>query len=114
MPSDFGIGLNYVTRGNLDLDGGPGDDFIAGGRGADDIIGGEGDDTIWGNMSVDVSVLIGGKEILAGPGNDTIFLSGTDKDVDNVIKGGSGNDIIFANDGQGASPNTAINGIDAA
>ena len=99
MPSDFGIGLDYVTRGNLDLDGGPGDDFIAGGRDADDITGGEGDDTIWGNMSGDVSMLTGGKEILAGPGNDTIYLNGTTDNVDNVIKGGRGNDIMFANDG---------------
>ena len=76
MPSDA-IDLDYVAAGNLDLDGGAGDDFIAGGLAADDITGGEGDDTIWGNMSGDVSLLTGGKEILAGPGNDTIFLNGT-------------------------------------
>ena len=58
-------------------------------------------------------------EISAGPGDDTVFLNGMrangiDKDKDALIKGGSGNDIIFANDGQGAAPNTAIDGISSA
>ena len=44
-------------------------------------------------------MLTGGKEILAGPGNDTIYLNGVTENVDNVIKGGPGNDIMFANDG---------------
>ena len=110
LPEDA-IDLDYVSDGNLDLDGGAGDDFIAGGLADDDISGGEGDDTIWGNMSDSVSNLTGAKEINAGPGNDIVYLNGTADNEDNVVKGGSGNDTIYANDG---NTMTSIAGISTA
>ena len=40
---------DYASYGNLDIDGGDGNDFIIGGFGANDIFGGKGDDVIYGS-----------------------------------------------------------------
>ena len=82
------------SYGNLDLLGGPGDDFIMGSYGNDDIYGGEGDDIIYGNQ-IGVS-LYGNDYIEGGPGDD--FIAGVDAadGTDSVYKGGLGNDTIGA------------------
>ena len=44
-----GFRETYRAYGNLDIDGGDGDDFIIGGFGSNDIKGGKGDDVIYGS-----------------------------------------------------------------
>ena len=93
--------------GNHDLLGGPGDDFILGSMGNDDIYGGEGDDIIYGSSFAAGSY--GNDYIEGGPGDD--FIAGVDATdgTDQVIKGGSGNDVIGAGTPMvGANPGEAL------
>ncbi len=60
---------------NLMLDGGPGDDTIAGGQGVELLLGGAGNDSIDGNKGNDVALLGVGDDTFIwdpGDGNDTI------------------------------------------
>src|SRR6266567_4360394 len=59
----------------LSLDGGAGDDTIAGGKGVETLIGGDGDDTIDGNGGNDLALLGAGDDTFVwdpGDGSDTV------------------------------------------
>ena len=60
---------------SLAVDGGPGNDRIAGGNGNDTLIGGAGDDAVDGNQGADTAVLGDGDDTFqwdAGDGSDTV------------------------------------------
>jgi len=88
-----------------DIDGGSGEDVLAGMGGADQLDGGKHDDLIFGGAGDDEldgesgdDIIFGGSgndEISGGSGDD--FLIGGDGNDD--IDGGSGNDVIFAGSG---------------
>jgi Ca2+-binding RTX toxin-like protein len=92
---DFLIGDNVnlppfiESDGNNDdeLDGGPGDDTLAGLGGDDELLGGPGNDEIIGFGGYD--------HIEGGPGDDTAFGGPLDDDV----SGGRGNDTLWGNFG---------------
>lgn len=70
----------------LEVDGGPGDDLVAGGRSADVLDGGEGDDELYG--------LRGNDTVRGGVGDDLVhwdFAQGAD-----VVDGGAGSDDLAA------------------
>jgi Ca2+-binding RTX toxin-like protein len=69
------------------IDGGPGDDTIAGGVGAEQLVGGPGNDTIDGNGGSDVSDL--------GPGDDSFVWD--PGDGSDSIEGGPGADTMVFN-----------------
>mgnify|MGYP002620025320 CR=1 FL=1 len=117
-----GNDLLHGDEGNDHLDGGEGDDEIHGGSGADVIIGGEGRDIAYGGDGDDIFVAtIGdGDDVYdGGDGRDTYDASRTTADatidlaagtasstdighdtlvdIENAV-GGSGNDIIVANE----------------
>ena len=69
------------------IDGGPGNDTIAGGAGAETLIGGPGNDTIDGNAGSDVSDL--------GPGDDSFVWD--PGDGSDSIEGGPGSDALVFN-----------------
>jgi len=69
------------------IDGGPGNDTIAGGAGAETLNGGPGDDTIDGNAGNDVSDL--------GPGDDSFVWD--PGDGSDTIEGGLGTDAMVFN-----------------
>jgi Ca2+-binding RTX toxin-like protein len=69
------------------IDGGPGNDTIAGGAGAETLKGGPGDDTIDGNAGNDVSDL--------GPGDDSFVWD--PGDGSDTIEGGPGTDAMVFN-----------------
>jgi len=88
-----------IVQGNDDIDGGAGDDYIAGHGGDDDlrggadndtILGGEGDDDIWGD---------GGDDTMSGgDGTDTFRFSGafgTDTVVGGETGENSAGDLIY-------------------
>lgn len=70
------------TRGEDNLDGGPGDDVLRGGRGDDHLNGRSGDD-----------ILVGGRgdDLLRGGSGDDVLRGDRD---DDELKGGSGNDTL--------------------
>ena len=49
LPSGGAKRDGFASYGNLDIDGGDGNDYIIGGRGSNDIFGGKGDDVIYGS-----------------------------------------------------------------
>ena len=68
----------FGSYGDMDIDGGAGNDFIIGSVGSDDIFGGAGDDVIYGSQ----------------PFRGTMPVSNTDRGNDE-IDGGKGDDLIF-------------------
>ena len=95
------------TDGPDAIEGRGGDDSITGGKGADTLSGQGGDDTLVGNEGPD--------RLIGGPGNDQIngvegadtLLGGGGSDAltdfgferGNVLKGGAGNDVLYARTG---------------
>ncbi len=69
------------------IDGGPGNDTIAGGAGAESLLGGPGNDTIDGNAGNDISDL--------GPGDDSFVWD--PGDGSDSIEGGPGSDALIFN-----------------
>ena len=91
----------------VQLDGGIGDDTLAGGNVADTIVGGLGNDLINGNAGSDnISGGDGNDTINGGTGNDTINAG----DGNNSVDGGSGNNTITS--GIGNDTITSGNGND--
>ncbi|MCQ8193795.1 calcium-binding protein [Streptomyces rugosispiralis] len=113
-----------ISGGDVNVDGGTGDDTIIG---ASVAVGGDGDDTIshatnangnGGNDTITDSfavwagdgddTVIGNdvaNEIYGGPGNDYLDGAGNDDSIDggegdDIIKGGPGNDYLFGGPGQ--------------
>ena len=91
---------NIQGRGGDDtLYGKTGDDFLAGDqafeqtlRGNDKVYGGLGNDELEGNQDND--------KLVGGPGNDKLNpLDGQQPGTTDTVKGGDGNDDVFANDG---------------
>lgn len=76
----------------LTLDGGPGDDRIAGGSGNETLIGGSGDDTIDGNRGADTAYM--------GGGDDTFIWD--PGDGSDVVEGQGGHDRMLFNGAPGA------------
>jgi Ca2+-binding RTX toxin-like protein len=76
----------------LSLDGGDGDDTIAGGAGAETLRGGDGDDSIDGNAGADVGLM--------GDGEDTFVWD--NGDGSDVIEGQEGADTMVFNGAAGA------------
>ncbi|MEO1500401.1 MAG: Hint domain-containing protein [Pseudomonadota bacterium] len=111
--------------GNDSIDGGDGDDVAAGGSGDDTISGGDGNDTLDGDLGNDALFGEAGSDVLSGgdgedtltgdtgpdtlagdAGNDTIIANddatggaagASDPNFGDVITGGIGDDVIFAN-----------------
>jgi Ca2+-binding RTX toxin-like protein len=95
------------------LDGGNGNDFLAGAGGDTKLIGGAGDDELWAGCTNNVIDAGSGNDfVYGGDGNDTI-LGGDGHDV---IEGAGGNDWIDAGKGNdrvdGGSGNDLIRGGD--
>lgn len=89
---DGGNGDDYLA-GGLSIYGGDGDDTILGTGAANNLYGGEGNDYISGGSGAD--------HIEAGSGDNTVFGGGDDDyilagDGNNVLDGGTGNDTIRA------------------
>lgn len=80
--------LTYASSGRQTLDGGLGDDVIAGGSEADSIVGGEGRDTLFGQEGAD--------SVLGGAGDDLIVTdAGASGDgAGDSVDGGDGNDAV--------------------
>ncbi|KAB2927326.1 MAG: hypothetical protein F9K24_22725, partial [Leptonema illini] len=72
----------FNDTGNT-LDGGPGNDSLWGAAGADWLIGGEGDDLVSGVL---------GRDILLGDGGNDVLAGGSDSDL---LAGGEGQDILL-------------------
>ena len=90
--------LTYGSYGELDIDGGAGNDFIVGGGDSDDIYGGEGDDVIYGSQPLNAAYFAtnsgyGENEIDGGKGDDIIF--GVAMEETMLLEGGEGNDKIY-------------------
>ena len=87
----LGIGVMAATidggYGNDDIAGGDGADFIRGDSGNDTIAGEGGDDTIMGNFGDD--------DINGGAGDDEV-MAGLDNDC---VTGGAGDDVLYAGNG---------------
>lgn len=97
------VSVHASVRIPADIEGGSGNDWLAGGSGNDDIDGGPGRDTIFGNAGDD--------DLDGGSGNDVIF--GNDGNDD--LEGGRGNDRLDGGDGDdtldgGAGFDTIIGG----
>jgi Ca2+-binding RTX toxin-like protein len=78
------------------IDGGPGNDTIAGGAGPETLNGGPGNDTIDGNGGNDVSYL--------GAGDDTFVWD--PGDGSDTIEGGPGTDAMLFNGAAASEPST--------
>jgi len=111
-------------EGNDTLLGDKGDDEINGGEGDDNIVGGDGEDIVYGGAGDDTvfALILDGDDFYdGGEGSDTYDISSTSADAvidldagtatsddigsDQIIdfenvEGGSGNDVIIANDSQ--------------
>jgi Ca2+-binding RTX toxin-like protein len=103
---DGGPGNDWLLRGGAQgdvLTGGPGNDRLEGQDGADDIDGGSGDDYVSGGAHDDE--LTGGSgsdEFAASGGNDLIFAE--DGEADGPINGGAGTDTAFYDVGLDPTP----------
>ena len=99
MPVTGGtIRSSYGSYGELDIDGGAGNDFIVGGVDDDDIYGGEGDDVIYGEQPLNAAYTVnnsgyGDDQIDGGKGDDIIF--GVSMVDEMLLEGGEGNDKIY-------------------
>ena len=82
------------------IDGGPGNDTIAGGAGAEALIGGPGNDTIDGNAGNDVSDL--------GPGDDSFVWD--PGDGSDTVEGGPGSDALVFNGAASETVDLSANG----
>jgi len=82
---------NFATT-PLTIDGGPGDDRIAGGSGNETLVGGSGDDTIDGNRGADTAYM--------GGGDDTFIWD--PGDGSDVVEGQGGHDRMLFNGAPGA------------
>jgi VCBS repeat-containing protein len=78
-----GLGVDYLV-------GGAGDDFLRGGSGADALYGGDGNDT-----------LIAEREPIRDPISGGDYPLGAADFVTDILVGGAGNDILYANSGLG-------------
>jgi len=98
-----------VTESNerIEMRGGRGEDTLTGSNGAETLSGGRGDDIIIGNQGVDW--LLGGRgddSLSGGTGNSDRLFGGQGDDTldggtgNNTIKGGAGDDSIFASNGR--------------
>ena len=107
---DGGAGNDQLAgRGGDDnLNGGDGNDSASGGTGNDHVFGDAGDDVLYGNDGSDHMDGGSGNDFIAGGfGDDTIdggagndLLSGGTGDLgDDIIDGGDGNDVITGGDG---------------
>lgn len=122
----FGESGNDLLNGGNHPDivnGGDGDDTAFGGNGDDQVLGGKGNDSLSGDGGNDwIKGEGGGDTLLGGDGNDRIrgggdteekpivpglpqFLDPADRDGNDVIDGGAGNDDISSNFG-----NDRVNG----
>jgi Ca2+-binding RTX toxin-like protein len=90
--SNFVFGLSL----QVDLSGGPDDDYLQGGAGADVISGNEGDDTILSRDGDDLVFGNSGKDRVYGSKGADSIIGGPG--FDNLI-GGLGNDRLFGNAG---------------
>jgi Ca2+-binding RTX toxin-like protein len=103
---DGGPGNDWLLRGGAQgdvLTGGPGNDRLEGQDGADVIDGGSGDDYVSGGAHDD--------DLTGGPGSDQFFASGGDDliyaedgEADTAINGGPGFDTAFYDVGLDANP----------
>jgi len=89
-------GLNGLVK--LELDGGDGNDFVAGADGADFLVGGRGNDTLIGNRGNDV--------ILGEDGSDLFVWY--DGDGSDHFNGGEGRDIAQVNGDNSAGDDISV------
>ncbi len=115
-----GGGGNDTIAGSVGedtIDGGEGADSIVGGDATDRIHGGDGDDTIDGQAGDDsISGAVGGDSLIGGDGNDT--LDGGDgadsldgSDGDDSLLGGPGDDLISGGAGGSGGSDTLDGGL---
>ena len=115
-----GAGLRYLGR--IDIDGGPGNDWLLrGGAQGDVLTGGSGNDRLEGQDGADVidggsgdDYVSGGDhddDLTGGPGSDTFAASGGDDEIfaedgeaDGSINGGPGFDVAFYDIGLDPNP----------
>lgn len=110
----FGVG-NDLANSILGNDGsnlliaGAGNDFVRGGNGTDQLFGQEGNDQLFGDLGIDY--LVGGADtdqLDGGAGADALYgedgddrlIGGSDFATD-IVVGGAGNDLLFADSGLG-------------
>ena len=78
--------MELVTKKNLMLFAGRGNDVVRGGPGNDALYGGTGNDVIWPGAGADVQ--------FGGPGNDVLHALANDNQVD-IIDCGAGFDVAY-------------------
>jgi hypothetical protein len=93
----------FATAGAEQIEGGAGDDYVAGRGGNDALIGGDGHDTLHGEGGNDVLIGDRGNDLLYGEEGDDIF---SGDDGNDLIAGGAGND-----DGAGGEGNDSLYGM---
>ncbi len=115
---DGGRGTQIVDAGagNDSISGGSGRDLLFGGSGADQLIGGKRGDLVFGGSGNDLlDVEANGQNHHSGNGADALFGDGYESFADllsgkkvtapgnDTIRGGSGNDVVFGDNGNGGS-----------
>ncbi len=107
-----------VNAGDDYLDGGKGNDWIAGQAGSDYLNGGEGNDILygddalalaWGQEGNDVLVAGQGADTLYGGGGNDTLLADEDDQAQDILYGGDGNNLLF-----GGTGHDQLHGGDAA
>jgi hypothetical protein len=81
------------------IDGGDGNDFLAGGGGPSTLIGGLGNDILWGAAGDDVLLGGDGNDDLFGGGGNDALVGGVGNDI---VTGGSGRDLLIGSQNQDA------------
>jgi Ca2+-binding RTX toxin-like protein len=81
----------------VEINGGDGNDFLAGGGGPSTLIGGNGNDILWGAAGDDVLLGGSGNDDLFGGGGNDALVGGTGNDI---VTGGAGRDLLIGSQHQ--------------
>jgi len=88
------------------IDGGAGDDIVVGGAGSDELVGGSGNDTLSDQVGIlDANLWLKGVAIRSGGGNDVAQGGDGDDSIrtgdgDDTVRAGAGDDTVDSGDGQ--------------
>jgi Ca2+-binding RTX toxin-like protein len=89
------IGSNITVP--VEIDGGDGNDFLAGGGGPSTLSGGNGNDILWGAAGDDRLLGGSGNDDLFGGGGNDALVGGTGSDI---VTGGVGRDLLIGSEQQ--------------